>query len=487
MSIATIVIPCGEKHLPLLHRAVRSAYAQTVPVDVLVYVDRERRGPAYGRNRLAEQVKTPFIVQLDADDWLMPHAVEAWLKHWQPGMYVTSDWFQGEHHVSAVSCYGLNVKEGEANFHLPPSLFPTAYWHALGGQDETLFGAEDTDFFFKANAERIRHKVVREPLFHYTPDGYRSKEASSDPRWQDLLNTLFSKYLWRMSKMGCCGDIAPQDNSLKVGACVEGDIVVSPVWKAEQKTTGRSTGRKYGKINRSNTLCIDKRDYNANRAEWIVHHDWNALAPTQTQIQQALKIDPNDPVAVMANKIRQAGIRTSWEPVVTTGYDIQQTPQELAQFLVWADQHDVKTVLEIGTGSSAGLARFMVKDMGWQVTSLDMNTPDAHDDLIGSDDWTFIQADSQAKDTINLLEGQKFDLVFIDGDHSYEGAKHDHLTYGKLGRIVAMHDVADGGWWDGSIQYWKDVAYTKAGNLRKGYHEAITPNAKQGIGWYESD
>jgi predicted O-methyltransferase YrrM len=486
MAIATVVIPCGEKHIPLLYRAVRSAYAQTAPVEVLVYIDRERRGPAYGRNRLAEQVTTPFIVQLDADDWLLPHAVETWLAHWKPGTYVTSDWYQGTHHVKAVSCYGLRVNEGEANFHLPPSLFPTAYWQKLGGQDETLFGAEDTEFFFKANAARIGHKVVREPLFHYTPDGYRSKEASSDPRWQDLLNDLFSKYLWRMS-MGCCGNIGEIDNTLKVGACVEGDLVVSPTWKADQKTRGRATGRNYGKINRSNTLCIDPRDYAANQGEWTVHQNWGALAPTQAAIKAALAVDPNDPVAVMAAKIAKAGIRTSWEPVVTTGYDIQQTPKEIAAFLVWADQHGVESVLEIGTGSSAGLARFMVKDMGWKVTSLDMNTPDAHDDLIGSDNWTFIQADSQATNTIELLKDQKFDLVFIDGDHSYEGAKHDHLTYGKLGRIVAMHDVADGGWWEGSTQYWKDIAYTKAGNLRKNYHEAIEPLAKQGIGWYEND
>lgn len=486
MAVATVIIPCGERHLPLLYRAVRSAYAQTVPVDVAVYIDRERKGPAYGRNRLAEQVTTPFIVQLDADDWLLPHAVETWLDYWKPGYYVTSDWYQGAEHTRAPRCYGVRVDEGEKDFHLPPSLFPTAYWKMLGGQDESMFGAEDTDFFFKANAARIRHIVVREPLFHYTPDGYRSNEARNDPRWTELIAQLFSKYKERMT-MACCDGVEAPDLNLKKGDCVEGDLIASPVQKATQKVRGLVSGRDYGRIGSRHTICLDPRDYAINPRLWTVHNNWVAASPTEEQIAQGLRSASSDRVKSLAQEIAKSGIRTSWEPVVTTGYDIQQTPLELAEFLIWCKDQGVKTVLEIGTGASAGLARFLVKNMGWKVTSLDKEPQPDIPELASDSNWTFIQVDTQTQPVPEALAEQKFDLLFIDGDHSYEGAKADHKNYDQLARIVAFHDIAPEGWWaDGSAKYWTDISRTeKLQKLKAGYHEVIIPEAKQGIGWYE--
>ena len=35
-----------------------------------------------------------------------------------------------------------------------------------------------------------------------------------------------------------------------------------------------------------------------------------------------------------------------------------------------------------------------------------------------------------------------YDLVFIDGDHRYNAVIRDWMRYGKLGRLVAFHDIA---------------------------------------------
>ncbi len=42
------------------------------------------------------------------------------------------------------------------------------------------------------------------------------------------------------------------------------------------------------------------------------------------------------------------------------------------------------------------------------------------------------------------LGGQKVDFMFIDGDHSYAGVKHDFLTYRNFvrpGGMIALHDI----------------------------------------------
>lgn len=62
-----------------------------------------------------------------------------------------------------------------------------------------------------------------------------------------------------------------------------------------------------------------------------------------------------------------------------------------------------------------------------------------------------IRADSHALSTLNMveniLEGDKLDFLFIDGDHTYKGVKTDFEIYSKLvgkGGIIAFHDIVSG-------------------------------------------
>ena len=60
----------------------------------------------------------------------------------------------------------------------------------------------------------------------------------------------------------------------------------------------------------------------------------------------------------------------------------------------------------------------------------------------------FIRKDSHGKESLNdakkFLGDDKLDLLFIDGDHTYEGVKKDFEMYSPLvrvGGLIAFHDI----------------------------------------------
>jgi predicted O-methyltransferase YrrM len=72
---------------------------------------------------------------------------------------------------------------------------------------------------------------------------------------------------------------------------------------------------------------------------------------------------------------------------------------------------------------------------------------------------------------------RKLDLLFIDGDHSYEGVKRDFESYADLvrkGGIIALHDIAEHTIKTCQVaRYWNEIK-------SKYRHEEIIADPKQG-------
>src|SRR5574342_931428 len=96
MPNATVVIPVAPYHEAVAERSIASVRAQTVPTTLVVVHDTERRGPGWARNQGLAEVQTPYVVFLDADDWLEPQFVERTLRVRKVARYVFTDWYEDE-------------------------------------------------------------------------------------------------------------------------------------------------------------------------------------------------------------------------------------------------------------------------------------------------------------------------------------------------------------------------------------------------------
>jgi cephalosporin hydroxylase len=111
-----------------------------------------------------------------------------------------------------------------------------------------------------------------------------------------------------------------------------------------------------------------------------------------------------------------------------------------------------KYILEIGLGYGGSLYQFMqvVADDAI-IISIDMDSAIDQDDLNKwkKENQTVHRLDMDSHDTETLekvkeiLNGNKIDFLFIDGDHTYEGCKQDYYMYESLCHgIILFHDIA---------------------------------------------
>jgi len=126
-----------------------------------------------------------------------------------------------------------------------------------------------------------------------------------------------------------------------------------------------------------------------------------------------------------------------------------QVPEELLHFAALAVDHKPTTVCEIGTyngGTSLFLCGLSSVDRFVGMDVQPLNRREIAALAPRRVDLAVLKGSSrdlkpQLKDS---LRGSPIDLLFIDGDHSYEGARADLLDYRELvrpGGLIAFHDI----------------------------------------------
>jgi hypothetical protein len=87
-------------------------------------------------------------------------------------------------------------------------------------------------------------------------------------------------------------------------------------------------------------------------------------------------------------------------------------------------------------------------------------------DVFRTTDPDFIQGDSSKPETVNRLKewlnGRKIDVLFIDGNHKYDGVKADWENYGGLADMVAFHDIVTPNKLNQDVcRFWEEVSKNK--------------------------
>lgn len=158
------------------------------------------------------------------------------------------------------------------------------------------------------------------------------------------------------------------------------------------------------------------------------------------------------------------------------GNEFQQVYEEITTFAYWLKGFEPKNILEIGfKGATFHIFSQLSTGKKVAVDISDVWRSTVSHFMMYNEDFKFIQGDSQTVEIRDKVKEfcPKYDLIFIDGDHSYNGVKNDFELYKTLlsdRGYVVFHDIdpehifADN--YGGQVyKFWQDLDYGNKTNI----------------------
>jgi len=153
---------------------------------------------------------------------------------------------------------------------------------------------------------------------------------------------------------------------------------------------------------------------------------------------------PNSPAGVLQNQERELAV-VEWMREPMSRVRCYQSPVEVEAMLGVIRNVDIKIIVEIGSFHGGNTMLFAYAWPDAKIFTVDRS----YECWMAGDIATCIQGDTRSPETLELLKtelaGREVDFLFIDGDHSQDGALNDWQKYSPLvrkGGVIAFHDTA---------------------------------------------
>lgn len=142
------------------------------------------------------------------------------------------------------------------------------------------------------------------------------------------------------------------------------------------------------------------------------------------------------------------------------GLLIWQYPNQFSKYLCLLKEQKINSYIEIGCrwGGTFVLTNEYLKMFNEVNKSVAVDIIDSpvSEYCALQDETHFMKINSQSKEFVDYIGTNYFDLVFIDGDHSYNGVKNDYEISKNSGKIFVFHDIASSVC-PGVVQFWNEL------------------------------
>jgi hypothetical protein len=127
------------------------------------------------------------------------------------------------------------------------------------------------------------------------------------------------------------------------------------------------------------------------------------------------------------------------------GLRIWQYPNQFSKYLCLLNKHTINSYIEIGCrwGGTFILTTEYLKRFNTLNKSIavDIIESPVLNYCLTNTETQFIKINSQSEEFKTYINNNYFDLIFIDGDHSYNGVKTDYEISKGSGKMFVFHDI----------------------------------------------